>query len=311
MLINSLKFVLFFLSLVCFTKAEAVELWLKDIPVKKLQDLYKQSNYDGIKGYLMLPSHQYPPIFLKNLPNDYNTLVNETERNALFIKIIAPLALKLNQEILSERKLIEDLKTKFDKDKKLSKKDKNLLEEKAKKYDVFTRLKDTPRYTHLISELLNRIDEVPPSIIITAAAIDTNWGTLKSIPRTNSLYKAYVWYTNSGIKPEGEKEDDSYRLKVYPDLYESIKDFALRLNSHIAFDTMRIMRNERRQVGDRNPGFLMAPYIYGYSPLTNYAGLFDYTLAYYELLEIDKSSLADNMITEKIAKNFDLYRAKK
>ncbi|MCQ2740727.1 MAG: hypothetical protein MJ210_01230 [Alphaproteobacteria bacterium] len=286
-------------------------MWLQDIPVNRLQELYKQCNYEGIRGYLMLPSHQYPMIFLKNIPQNYDKITDEAERNALFIKIVAPLALKLNQEILIERKQIENIETKFHNGKKLSKKDINLLEEKAKKYDVFTRLKGTSRYSLLISELLKRIDQIPPSITITAAAIDTNWGTTQSIRQTNSLYKAYVWYTDNGLKPTGEKDDNSYRLKIYPDLYASIKDFALKLNSQRAFEMMRVMRSERRQVGDQNPGFLMAPYIYGYSPLPNYAGLFDYTLAYYELLEIDKSTLVDNMITETITKNFDLYKVKK
>ena len=88
--------------------AVAAELWLKDIPLEQLKNLYDQSGYNGEKGYLMLPDHNYPPIFLENFPKDFSSVSDETERNALFIKIVSPLALKLNQNILQERKVISE-----------------------------------------------------------------------------------------------------------------------------------------------------------------------------------------------------------
>ncbi len=289
---------------------QAKELWLQNIPVKKLQQLYQKSNYTGVKDYLMIPSYQYPSIFLKNFPVDFNTLTNETERNTLFIKILAPLALRLNQDLLAERKIISNIQTLFNQDPKLSAANIKILEEKAGKYDVFTRLKEQARYEYLISELLNRIDAIPPSILITFAAIETNWGTSRIVREGNSLYKMLAWHTNKGLKPIGEKEDDTYRIKTYPNLYASMQDFALKINSHIVFEDLREYRYERRQRSPFVLGTILAPHIYGHSPLKNYAGIFDYTLAYYELQVIDKSSLSDKIIPENLAKEFERYVTK-
>ena len=263
------------------------ELWLQDIPLSKLQDVYHRCSYEGMRGYLMLPSYKYPPVYLKNFPADYNKLTDETERNALFIKILAPLALKLNQDLLAERAVIS-----------------------AIKYDIFSRLKEDERWRYLISELLNRVDRIPPSIMITAAALETNWGTSRIVKEGNSLYKTLVWHTDKGLKPIGETTDDSYRIKIYPDIYASMHDFALKVNSHPSFTALRNFRREQRERTANISGLILAPYTYGSSVLKNYAGIFDYTMAYYELQVIDKSSLDATMIPEDITREFGRYVTK-
>lgn len=253
----------------------------------------------------MLPKLKYPPIFLKKFPSDYTAIGDETERNALFIKILTPLALRLNQEISAERQVISDISNKFQTTGKLSDKDIKQLEKTAEKYDIFTRLKGDERYSYFINELLNRVDRIPPSILITAAAIETNWGTSRIVKDGNSLYKTLVWHTKDGLKPQGETEDDSYRIKIYPDIYASMKDFALKINSHNSFEIMRNMRRERSYRSPIVSGIFLAPYAYGTSALKNYAGIFDYTLAYYELLEIDKATLDSNIIPTDVIKTYN------
>ncbi len=288
----------------------AGELWLQDIPLSKLQDVYHRCGYEGKRGYLMLPSYKYPPVYLKNFPADYNSLTDETERNALFIKILAPLALKLNQDLLEERAVISAIAERFRQNPNLSAADIEILEAKAAKYDIFSRLKNNERRRYLISELLNRIDRIPPSIMITAAALETNWGTSRIVKEGNSLYKMLVWHTDKGLKPVGETTDDSYRIKIYPDIYASMQDFALKVNSHPSFTALRNFRREQRERTANISGLILAPYTYGNSQLKNYAGIFDYTLAYYELQAIDKSSLDATMIPEDITREFGRYVTK-
>ena len=300
------------LTLSLFThNSSARDLWLKDIPLKQLKKLYNEIDYKGRKGYLMIPSYKYPSIFLKNFPTNYSKIMDETERNALFIKILAPLTLKINQEIINERKVILNINSEFQKGNQLSDKNINTLEITAKKYDIFTRLKSHERYSYILSELITRIDVIPPSILITAAALETNWGSSRIVKEGNSLYKTLIWHTEKGLKPRGETSDNSYRIKTYPDIYSSMIEFTLKINSHPAFKAMRNMRKELRDRHGNMYGTLLAPYIFGNSQLQNYAGIFDYTMTYYELLIIDKSSLADNMITKEIEKKYSQYTTNK
>ena len=295
-----LLFILYLFLILPLPARAADSLEFGKISVAELEDIYDFYDYHGEKDYLMIPSYHYPPIFLRYFPTDFNKITDEKKRNAMFIKILAPLTIRLNDEILAERKEILAIRKEFQDHQELTKEQEKIIEEKAQKYDIFTRLKGYRRYSYFLDELSKRVHVIPPSILITAAALETNWGTSRIVKEGNSLYKALNWYSNEGLKPIGETEDDSYRIKTYPDIYSSIKEFALKLNSSISF---REFRGFRDKILDRRTpllGTMLAPHMVWNSPLQNYAGLFDYTLAYYELNIIDKSVLDSKMIEKPL-----------
>ena len=301
----------FIFSLCLFSKqllaSKSEELFVKKINVAETQKLFKFFDYEGEKGYLMIPGYNYPPIFFEQLPADFNEIKNEQEQRALFIKILAPLALKLNQEILAERRQIENIYNEFQKKGNLTISQTKIIEEKASKYDIFTHLKEKQRHKLLFKELLQKVNIIPPSIMITAAALETDWGNSQIVAKGNSLYKALVWHTDKGLKPSDETDDDSYRIKIYPNLYSSMSDFALKLNSDLSFKTMRYLRQEVLSRGSILQGTMLAHTLIWNSPLKNYAGIFEYTLAYYELNIIDKSSLNSKMIDKEIPPELAIF----
>ena len=277
------------------------------IKTKQLEDIFNFYQYHGEKEYLMVPSYNYPPIFCQYFPEDFSTISDEKHRNAMFIKILAPLTLRLNNEIYAERKKLQKIASEFKKNHELNKEQEQHIEQLAKKYDVFTRMKGYRRYSYLIDELLQRIHVIPPSVLITAAALETNWGSSRIIKEANSLYKTLIWHTKDGLKPIGENEDDSYRIKIYPNIYSSLQEFALKINSALAFKDFRDFRHQIMQRRIQFLGTTVTPYLVWNSPLKNYAGLFDYTLSYYEFIIIDKSVLNSKMIDKSLPKDLQQY----
>lgn len=263
-----------------------------------LEKIYDYYGYNGERGYLMLDSYRYPELYLKKFPADFAQISDEKRRISLFIKILAPLAFRLNKSILKERKEISDMSADFSARKELTKEQNQRLEELAAKYDVFSRLKGWQRTSYLLRELLLRVDDLPPSFLIAAAALETNWGTSRIVREGNALYKQLSWHTEKGLKPQGETTDDTYRIKTYPDIYSSMEDFALRLNSGVSYAHMREFRRELRNRESVRRGTTFAYSLLWNSYLSNYAGLLEYTIAYYELNVIDKSAL-DSKITDK------------
>ena len=301
-------FILINLLILLPSKTKAQDLWFKNIPLTQLEALYKDVNYAGYpKDHLLLDDRKYPRIFLKNIPMGFEKITDEAKRNNLFLKILIPLALKLNEDIIAERKNLLKLQDKINNGGKFTRQDLDYLEKLAKEYDLYTTFKDDTRYDYFIAELQNRVDRIPPSIIVTAAIIETNWGSSRIVKEGNSLYKILEWHTTEGLKPIGETEDDTYRIKIYPDLYSSIKDYALKVNSSPSFEKLRNLRREFRELNNNMVGHILAPYTFGSSNLHNYPGIFDYTLAYYELLEIDKSTLTDKIIPDNILKKYQSY----
>lgn len=278
----------------CSSAASApLELNIKKISAAEASALF---DFYGFPNYLPLPDYEIPPIFLNTLPTGFNAITDEKERNSLFIRILAPLAFKLNQEILTERNIIEKINEHFTNGMELSEEELKTVEEKAEKYDIFSRLKDKERYAYLISELLNRIGEIPPSFLIAVAAVETNWGTSRIVREGNALYKELVWHTDEGLKPIGENEDDTYRIKTFSSLYAAMQHYALKLNSKNTFAHMRYMRRQLQYFNQPLKGTTYVYTLIWNSPLKNYAGLLEYTIAFYELNIIDKSQLNAKML---------------
>jgi Bax protein len=162
------------------------DIYLKNITVAELQKIYRQENY---KDYIYMPDWRYPRIFLENLPKDMAQMPTLAERNKIFLMILGPLALRLEAEIQKEREEILKLDDDFRQKKDLTPQQVKTLEEKAEKYEVFSGLKGQRRYRLLLDELLLRVDGVPPSILMAAAAINTDWGTSRPAREANNLYK--------------------------------------------------------------------------------------------------------------------------
>ena len=247
----------------------------------EIEEMFRQNDYDDytqIRG-------KYPRIYLKSLPTDWQTVPENDAKHRTFIRILLPLVLRINEEIAAERAEIERLIIKFIKE-SLSAEEINYIEEKAGKYDIFTRMSGKERTELLLRELLKKVDAVPPSIMIASAAIYTEWGTSRLATEAHSLYQEEIWYTEEGLKPRDDAEAQ-YRYKVYDSLTECIRAHALKLNSHVNYDYFRESRRISRNMNRPPYGEQLAAKMMHDSNFKNIAGLIDYTFTFYKLNRTD------------------------
>lgn len=287
--------VLIFLSALLPASGQAGQpesLTLKNVTVEQLRQIYKKYGYEH---HIAVKNAQIPPIYLEHFPSDYNRLQDADERNKLFIRILTPLALRVNAEIMAERTDMLKLREKYQKQKTLSAKELEQLENLAKKYDVFTRLKGSERTELLLNQLAIKINQVYPSFLISVAAVETAWGTSRIVREANSLYKELVWHTPEGLEPQGETEDHTYRIRIFPNLYESMKSFALKFNSNVSYEHARFLRNLRYRSGITPSGKSIVHSMLFQSPLQNYIGILDYTITFYQLMLLDQAPLAPSL----------------
>ena len=262
-------------------------IYVNEASVKETEDLFTKHHYRRFRG---LKDNAYPAIFFKKFPSDYTSIQSQKYRNELFIRILAPLALKINEEILNERNLLLRLSRNFKNNKMLTPDETEKLENLALKYDYFTRLKGTSRIETQLNNLQLRIDIIPPSIFITYAAIESNWGFSRVTSKANSLYKEKLWYTDEGLEPEIDK-NDGYRFKVFTNLIDSMRSFALTFNSDIKYSTVWVARAENYAHNKIILGESIAYALSQASNLPNFAGILNYTTTFYDLLDIDQGKL--------------------
>lgn len=252
---------------------------------QKLNEIFARSGYNN---YLPDKNHLYPRIFIKSFPEGFAKLPSDG-RSKLFFMALAPLALKINEQLQNERQVVIYLKHKFAED-KLDKTDEEIIEKLAAKYDIFTRMKGHRQYAVLLKQLELKIDIIPPSVFLAAAAISTDYGKAPFLAQSDNLYKELVWYSKKGLKPGDEKEDDSYRLRIFPSLYAAMQSYTLKLNSSVDFAEFRDARKRLRISKQTISGRFLAPYLLFDTDIPNYAGLLDYTITFYNLQNLDKEA---------------------
>ena len=263
-------------------------MYVSDISTAALQQMFADYGYND---YIYMKNWQYPPIFLQQFPYDFTKIDDQDLRNRLFLQILTPLALLLNENIALERSEIAEMMQQQSRQQPLSEEQKQRLEALAEQYDVFTRVKAPERYDILLQNLFMKIDVVPPSLLLAVAAAESNWGTAAEVAAGNAVYKTKDWYTSEGIKP-AEETDDSYRIKVYDSLYDAMADYALKLNSDVNFENFRLQRSMIKSRDKPVRGRVIVSDMVVGSPLENYAGMLSYIIAFYDLINLDEADLA-------------------
>lgn len=270
-------------------KADGI--YINNITVSDLEDIYRLYGYND---FVYMRDWIYPPIFLTRLPSDFSQIKDSQKRNKLFLQIVGPLALKLGDELIAERIQVWEINKQFQKEHNLSPQQEQYLDQQSKKYDIFTRLKGERRYSYLLKELMLRVNKVPPSLLMAVAAIESNWGTNRPANQGNSLYRELLWYSDEpGLEPQDEEEDKNYKYRIFPSLLDSMRSYAHKFNTGVNYQQARFLRAEIESRDKPVFGKALANAMIFDTNLKNFAGLLDYTITFYDLINFDEATLGD------------------
>ena len=257
-------------------------LWVKSATTAEVEQTFAQYNYPDYTK----PETEFPRIFLSRLPSDWAQIADSDDKHRTFIRIMLPLVLKINEAILAERQILENWQQKRHNGEKLSDSEIVTLEKMASKYDADTKEQGTARVDHLLLLLDEKVDAVPPAIMVATAGIYSDWGNSRIAQQANNLYLTEVWYDNKGMKPLDDPDAD-YRYKIYANLEEAIADRALKINSHVNYDYVRMARKYSRSLNSPPYSPQLTAQMLNDSNLHNVAGLIDYTYSFYGLARTD------------------------
>tara|TARA_B100001063_G_C16544590_1_gene442960 strand:- start:70 stop:759 length:690 start_codon:yes stop_codon:yes gene_type:complete len=201
-------------------------------------------------------------MYFPYIPKNISEFKSTVKKN-VFLSIILPIALRGNELVLQERKL---MKAAF-----LSN---NIyqIENLAKKYKVknikkinFSNL-TTPDFNKIKEELLTKINKIPISMILAQSIIESGWGSSRFAQEGNALFGEWTWKTNVGIKPKGNM-DANFAVKNFKNLLESLNSYILNLNSHPAYYEMRKYRSLKYKTGKKITGLDTANFLNRYAEI--------------------------------------------
>ena len=220
-----------------------------------------------------------PKIVIAQLPRDFKNIKSIKNRKELFIKITLPLIVQENEKLLSLNKKIKLIKNRFD---KISRNEAKWISNLMSKYKADT-----------LDALLIKVDQIPVSLALAQAVIESGWGTSRFAFEGNALFGQYVWGTaNHGIIPNDRETDAKYKIKSFDNLSESVASYMKNLNTNFHYNEFRINRFVLRTNNIPLRGIYLAEYLFSYSVED------DYTDKIKKIIKINNFEDFENLIIE-------------
>ncbi len=166
------------------------------------------------------------PIFYKN-PINFKGLDKKTKKEK-FIAYMLPQILIVNYEIKEKRRIVLNIKKKFENGKEITEQEEKFLKKLFKEYKAKS-----------INELLDKLNVNPPSLVLAQAIAESGWGTSRFyLEGRNAFGITAITKRGETIKMKGA----NIHLRRYKYVIDSIKDYYYSINVSWAFQKFRKVR---------------------------------------------------------------------
>lgn len=236
------------LLLTCIHHDEAIaapQVTAKNAPV------IKPETTSGLRAFFqtldytwMSLDNDVPPLILEQIPPDINHSVKTRTKKKTFFMALLPMTLLANQEIRKERQEILQILARHEaRDKQAG--DRKRIDTIAKRYG----LRGRPLTDHRArKELLRRVDTIPPALVLAQAANESAWGTSRFAQMGNNLFGEWTFKPGTGLVPKGRPAGETYEVRVFASIYQSIRSYMNNLNRNGAYRKLRRIRAELRKM---------------------------------------------------------------
>ena len=219
-----------------------------------------------------------PPVFARTLPRDMNNSVPANKD--VFIRLLLPLVLKANAEVAMERAII--LNSGYSGTIPQAPVEVQAI---AAKYDIQSNT----------TNLLQRVDILPPSLILAQAGLESGWGTSRYVQQGNALFGQRVWDASQpGMTPNARDADATHRVRTFTSLEESIRSYLRNLNMNNAYLELRRTRASFRAAGRPVTALELIPRLQYYSEdPAYYLGTLNRIVSDSRLTDFDRAALSN------------------
>ena len=224
-----------------------------------------------------------PRIMVSRMPADMHLIDNAAARKEIFLKVMLPLILKVNEEILAERRRLEYLDQVIASGARLSLHDVAWLDYMASLYGV---------ESGNLGELLRRVDVVPVALALAQSAIESGWGTSRFARNGNAVFGQKSWSSHAGLVPLNRDPDKTHVVKSFRDLKAAVLAYAGNLNRHSAYAAFRDLRARLRASGEPLDSHALATTLDRYAEEPDYISHVHTVIDQNRLTEFDTASLA-------------------
>lgn len=147
----------------------------------------------------------------------------------------------------------------------------------------FTRIANKYKSDSL-DELLVRVDQIPSSLALAQAAIESGWGSSRFAREGNNFFGQWCYQQGCGLVPRHRIEGATHEVKVFNSVNDSINAYFDNINTNRAYQELRQIRADLRQQNQPLSGTALAE------------GLEKYSEKGYEYVEVIQTMIASNKL---------------
>lgn len=172
---------------------------------------------------------------------DFSVHVQVKDKKANFFEFMLPLIQHENQRLSTLR---AQLRTLVPRANSLNDDQHEWLQQLAAYY----RAEDTAKPDgELITELLLKVDLIPPSLALAQSANESAWGSSRFAVKGNNLFGQWCFNKGCGMLPSGRDPGASHEVASYSSPRQSVESYIHNLNSNQAYAQLRQLRASSRQ----------------------------------------------------------------
>ena len=258
----------------------------KDVQINSLDELsnlFDSLNYNT-KSW-QAGNREVPRLTFDSVSERWQKTSNQIpvqQKKMVFFRLLAPLILMANENILLERRLIESAPL-----------DDIVLLNIAVKYRMIKSVAQ-PITEQQRQQLLEEIDILPPSLVLVQAAEESGWATSRFTIEGNAFFGQWDFSGNGMIPKQQRKELGNYGLARFDTPLASVEGYMLNLNTNNAYKKLRSLRASLRASNSPITGMELAGTLDKYSERGQaYIDGIRQMIRYNKLDQVDEAYLSD------------------
>lgn len=185
-----------------------------------------------------------------------------------FIQKLKPLIYQANNSIYQKRKRLKQIAHQYhQKGTSLKKSQKHWLDQVARHYNIH--IPDWSK-NKTWQNLFKRVDQVPTSLTLAQAAIESAWGKSRFAKQANNFFGQHCYKKDCGLVPKKRAKGRTFEVRKFKSPLSSIKSYLHNLNTGSTYKHLRQIRYKLRQQDKPLSGITMAAGLDDYSQSPTY-----------------------------------------
>lgn len=195
---------------------------------------------------------------------DFSKYERVDEKKEAFFTYLAEHVDEANAAILADRERLAEIRQDLEPGEEPGRRDRNWVYEKLEQYEFDPVEKIDGETLRLLAQ---RMDIIPPSMVLAQAAIESAWGTSRFAREGNNLFGMRTYEPGTGIVPKRRPPGQTWEVAAYDTVTEGLAAYIHNLNTHDPYLRLRISRARLRDRDQPLSGSVMAEGLRSYSEL--------------------------------------------